>query len=200
MSFEPDLNWYSKISAEKGIPTRCPYASVHRCPRYYQTLSLLGHAGSTKIEKDTDEKLKRRWEKSDLWPVTLEQETTIFGVGDKQSFIRFCPEVLYDRFGLFAENLHPHGDEINQEALLKLKGPYRADWEYAWSSLTELHYSDCSLYALLMETRERIDHALELDEVVEVKPSFLGFSLNLKVLITRFCVWWLKRIHSRANG
>lgn len=200
MSFEPNLNWYSKISEKRGLPTRCPFASVYRCPRYYQSLSLMGHAGSTSIDDTTDERLKEKWKRSDLWPVTREQETFLRGSGYKQSFAKFCPEVMYDRFKLFAENLHSYADEFDKDTLLNLKEPYCADWEYNWSSLTELHYSDCSMYSLLRESKERFDDALRPDTILEVKPGVFGVSLNVKVLLTRLSVWWLSRVRKANNG
>jgi hypothetical protein len=46
----PNFDWYSKIGKELGLPPRCPYASVDRCPRYFYSRSLMGDAGATKIE------------------------------------------------------------------------------------------------------------------------------------------------------
>lgn len=199
MSFEPDLKWYSNISAGKGIPTHCPFASVHRCPRFYQSLSLMGHAGSTAVDPAKDEQLKARWEHSDLWPITAEQATALMGTPEKQSFVRFCPEVMFERFGLFVKTLHPHSDEFDQECILELKGPYRAGWEYNWSSLTELHYSDCNMYSLL-ESSQRLNDALSTEEILEVRPGAFGINLNLKALLTQFCVWWLKKVRKTASG
>src|SRR6266478_1120232 len=45
MTPQPTLKWYTDISASKSLSPRCPFASVHRCPRYYQSVSLLGEAG-----------------------------------------------------------------------------------------------------------------------------------------------------------
>ena len=50
MTIIPDLLWYIQAGKDKGINGRCPFATVESCPRYYQSLSLLGEAGSTKIE------------------------------------------------------------------------------------------------------------------------------------------------------
>lgn len=194
MPVNPDLNWCSRVSADKGIATRCPFASVYRCPRYYQSLSLMGCAGSTAIDKTTDDRLKAKWERTDLWPVTSEQSTAVMGKPGRYSFLRFCPEVAYDQFRLFAENLLSHGDEIDRANAEQLLGPDSADWEYNWSSLTERHYSDCSLYSLLKESDKRLDDALDLDDIIELKPGVCGISLNVKAMVTRFCIWWLRRL------
>ena len=91
----PNLDWYLSISTRQQLSPRCPYASVYRCPRFFQSLSLLGEAGSTKIDPKEDEKLKEIWEKTDVWPITTEQATSISGPGDEiKHFTHFCPEVI----------------------------------------------------------------------------------------------------------
>jgi hypothetical protein len=61
---DPDPAWYTRLSREKSVRPRCPFASVHRCPRFHQSLSLLGGAGSTKIEPKEDQRLLKRWKGS----------------------------------------------------------------------------------------------------------------------------------------
>src|SRR5258708_4096871 len=64
----PDLKWYEEVTKRKGLKEpRCPFASVEKCPRYYQSLSLLGAAGATAIDKAEDEKLQKKWERHHLW-------------------------------------------------------------------------------------------------------------------------------------
>ena len=53
----PGLQWYLDQSAFKNISPRCQFATVQSCPRFYQSLSLLGNAGSTKIPQKEDKKL-----------------------------------------------------------------------------------------------------------------------------------------------
>ena len=48
----PDFQWYSAESRRLELAPRCPFAAVHGCPRYYQSLSLLGRAGNTAIPKE----------------------------------------------------------------------------------------------------------------------------------------------------
>ena len=43
---QPTLEWYKRKSRDGDVPPRCPFASVQRCPRFYESLSLLGEAGS----------------------------------------------------------------------------------------------------------------------------------------------------------
>src|SRR3990172_6319417 len=120
----PDMAWSAAISANLGGAVGCPFATVEARPRYYQSLSLLGQAGSTKIPEEEDRRLQRKWEKSDLWPRTDEQATGLHKFDDKPKiFSRFCPEVMFDRFGYFASGLATYSDEIDvglaHEQLLK---------------------------------------------------------------------------------
>jgi len=149
----PDLKWYTEISKSKDVLPRCPFASVHGCPRFYQSLSLLGYAGSTKINIKEDQRLKKKWEKSDLWPTTREQETSISGSpGEPHLFANFCPEVAFERFGYFSVLLARYADNIDQGIEYKRLGKERApitDWRWYWSHIKPMHYTECPLYSPL---------------------------------------------------
>ena len=149
----PNLDWYLNISTRKQLSPRCPYASVYRCPRFYQSLSLLGEAGNTKIDLKEDNKLKQTWEKTDVWPVTQEQATSISGPGDENKhFSHFCPEVSFDRFGLFATELHKYADELDLDIAHKELSREEVapdDRRWNWSYVEPMHYTECPLYSLL---------------------------------------------------
>ena len=150
---DPDMDWCLSISRARHVTPRCPFASVERCPRYYQSLSLLGEAGSTKIPPDEDARLSALWEKSDLWPKTDEGATSIWGGGTRTSgFSNFCPEVTYDRFHLFATGLYRYADEIDSDLAherLGREGARRANWRWAWAAITPMHFTECPLYSPL---------------------------------------------------
>lgn len=153
----PDLKWYAAISERRGVPIRCPFATVEACPRYYQSLSLMAGAGSTSIPEAEDARLLKMWKKSDLWPRTDEQATATFGPsGNPSLFSRFCPEVTYDRFGHFASGLSRYGDENDigfaHEALGK-EGAGRGDPRWSWSHCEPQHYTDCPIYSVLIHRK-----------------------------------------------
>ena len=155
----PDMEWSAALSAKRGVAVRCPFATVEACPRYYQSLSLLGQAGSTKIPEEEGRRLQKKWEKSDLWPRTDEQATGLYKFDDKPKvFSRFCPEVMFDRFGYFASGLATYSDEIDvglaHEQLEKERAA-RNDPRWSWSSCEAQHYTECSLYAVLQNRKEQ---------------------------------------------
>lgn len=170
----PDLEWASRLSGELGIPTRCPYANVWRCPRYYQSVSLLAQEKfTTPINPQQDQQLLSHWSSSHLWPETMEKATAISGAGDKRSFTNFCPEVAFDRFGYFAGALFPYHDELDLEAALRthrIRGS--GHWFTTWSHVEALHYSECPLYSLLQA---------DLDIAV-TQPASPGFLRKIAVL------------------
>jgi len=154
----PDFTWYQDISERHGLPPRCPFASVERCPRYYQSLSLLGSAGSTEIDREEDERLKRYWEDSDLWPRTREYETSVSTFrkqngSENQHFSNFCPEVAFNRFGYFSPYFAGYADEIDRDIAHQRLGEARVpgdDWRWYWSSVQSMHYTECLLYSPLV--------------------------------------------------
>ena len=148
----PDFAWYLAESTRIGLKSpRCPFASVHGCPRYYQSVSLLGNAGCTGIKKDLDDDLKARWEKHPLWPATGEQETAISGGNDgPNGYHNFCPEVAYDTFKLFATYLGRHVGEIDRDFAaeqLAKEGASYDDPRWIWCSVIPQHYVEYPLYS-----------------------------------------------------
>lgn len=154
----PDFEWYSRVSSAGSLPPRCPFASVERCPRYWQSLSLLGELGSTKLDAERDEELRRRWEHSEHWPPTAEYATAISGPTDQYGrwkaplLSNFCPETIYDRFGYFASSMSRYADEIdtdNAHMLLRETRAPTSDPRWAWAHVRAMHYSECQYYSVL---------------------------------------------------
>lgn len=151
-NIKPNLPWYLSVSKKMGVSPRCPFATVEACPRFYQSLSLLGRTGSTtEIDSLEDKRLLEKWEKNDLWPKTREQETSISGNG--KFFDKFCPEVSFDRFGYFASFLGKYSDEIDHDLAHDQLGKICADSEdyrWVWSAVTSMHFTECPLYSVLL--------------------------------------------------
>jgi hypothetical protein len=186
----PDLNWYREISERKFLrEPRCPFASVEKCPRFYQSLSLLGTAGSTAIDKSEDERLLKKWETHYLWPKTAEQETAIFSSEERPfMYSRFCPEVLFERFGLFVSELAEYADGVDRDSAqraLDREGAATDSWQRRWPQLTPMHYSDCPIFSTLLHDPGQAEPE---HRIFGWTLSFHGLSIDLKE------AWlWIKR-------
>jgi len=149
----PNREWYSRLSQERGVNFRCPFATVEVCPRYYQSLSLLGEAGSTNIPESEDKRLIKHWKSNDLWPRTDEQATSLFGEpGNPSIYSNFCPEVTFARFGYFATSLTRYADEIDSgfaHEQLARASALSGDPRWSWESCAGQHFTECPNYAVL---------------------------------------------------
>jgi len=146
----PNRDWYAKLSQERSVSFRCPFATVESCPRYYQSLSLLGEAGSTKIPDAEDQRLLKHWKSSDLWPRTAEQATSLHG--HLGNVCKFCPEVTFEQFGYFATALTRYGDEVDLDfahQLLVKDGAPPSHPGFSWQVCAGQHFTECPIYAVL---------------------------------------------------
>ena len=184
MISNPDFNWYAGISKKNGTTPRCPFGTMQRCPRYYQSLSLLGMIGTnTAIDPKLDKRLLRKWKKTHFWPTVAEQETSVLGsTGKPKSYRHFCPEVIYDNFGYFADSLHEFIDETDMDiAFRRLESSKvdKDDWRWHFMSLNTIHFTECYLYSLVQT------HQVQHEDIFEIKPNFHGIGLNLNALCRR---------------
>lgn len=183
----PDMDWYISISRERGVTPRCPFASADRCPRYYESLSLLGRAGSTAIPVEEDQRLKAFWEKTDLWPKTGEEASAIAGGERYTIFSNFCPEVSFERFRLFASSLVDYHDEIDRGFAHQRLGEFSAqpgDWRWRWQHIQPMHFTECSRYSPLLQLPKNTQPSRDKD-VVTLKPTFMGMSLDINEAFRR---------------
>ena len=163
----PDLAWCSERSRLKSLSTRCPFASVDLCPRYYLSVAALGAWNiATQLMPAESSRLETKWKQHPLWPKTAEESPVISGPNGKAHiFTHFCPEVAFNTFGLFATCLASYADELDRDLAhesLGRRDASRDDWHWHWAGVTEMHYSDCPLYAPLLRNNEdptsRIDN------------------------------------------
>jgi len=197
MELEPvlaNIDWYSSVSLQKGILPRCPCANVDRCPRYYESLSLLGSAGiTTAIQPSEEKRLLKKWKKSEHWPKVREHESSIW---NNKDFHNFCPEVAFDVSGLFASELHHYADEIDTHAahaqLVNERVP-ASDWRWQWAHITPLHYSECRLYSQLLSTNAGGTDKVDAKEIIDVKPGVFGITIDIKEITKRVWKWICSR-------
>lgn len=191
MQADPDLNWYTSVSARKNLTPRCPYAAVRRCPRYYQSISLLGGHGITKkLEPKKDRQLLEFWSISDIWPSTREEAVSISSSNNEAKlFSNLCPEVGFEVFGWFASVLSRFADETDRDTTHRamMMGGVGPKWQWSWARISPSHYSECSVYSLLVSAP--IDMNRKADILV-LRPGAFGVSVDLKGLFRKLRDWF----------
>jgi hypothetical protein len=78
--------------------------------------------------------------------------------GNPKHFLTFCPEVMFDRFGVFASTAHDYADESDRDReheRLGRDGAAPTDWRWEWASISRLHYSECPVYSPLLHDSTR---------------------------------------------
>lgn len=157
-----DTSWYNGVSEARSLPLRCPFATVDRCPRYYQSLSLLSKTGVATIEPEEDLRLLEKWKGTEFWPKISEHETSVNHSGERLSQINnFCPEVTHDRYGLFCTDLGTYSDEIDMGIAhnrLSAEGASKNNPNWNWSYAKEGHFSECPLYPVLSYNDSKIQN------------------------------------------
>lgn len=180
----PSIEWYSNESKLKCVVPRCPYANSHKCYKYYSSLYLLGELGiTTRISTEKQKELDEYWKESGMIPLIEDHEPGVTHCEDNKldSVCNFCPEVSYNFYGLFTTYMHRYVDEIDRDvvhARLSREGTSE-EWRWDWMSIRPLHYTECDNYSQLpyIKHSNRTD-----DDLIEMKPGFMGFNINLKVL------------------
>lgn len=149
-----DFAWYSAESRKQKLSPRCPIAHAELCPRYYESLVVLGmeHAGHvpiTQVASERSASLERKW-KPFQSVIAEEGPSTFWAADERASVNHLCPEVSYDIFGYFASDLYHYADGIDRE--LAEKG-YERDgiaeqFDARWESVTPRHYTECREYSI----------------------------------------------------
>lgn len=183
----PDLEWYAAISERKGLPGRCPFAAVGRCPRYFEAVALLSDSAiTTKLAPEVEAAMLAKWQAHDAWPATKETTTSIFG-GDERPhmFSNFCPEVAFDTFKLFATGLIRYSDEIDRaagESTIAADGPTNGkDWRWNWQHVEAQHYAECPVYAKLYEEKSMAQ--INFNAPVSGQVNVAGKSISSPVMM-----------------
>lgn len=144
----PDSSWYRSKSSVVDAPFSCPYANVHKCPRYYASIYMLSEVRMiTSINDDKKVALDTFWADSELLPVISEDDTGISG--KSSSFSNFCPEVSFTYFHYYASYLAKYADEIDKDSGHRVaeRENIRNDWRYEWAHVSACHFLDCSAYS-----------------------------------------------------
>lgn len=181
----PDLAWYLSQSERKRLTGRCPYASIHRCPRHFESTALLSDVGiTTKMPEELHDATLARWRIHELAPATAEVETSISGGENPNCYSNFCPEVAFDTFKLFGSTLIRIGDDIDRQSaertIAEDPAPDGKDWRWSWSYVEPLHFLDCPLYAKLYQ--EKPVSNITFNGPVTGNINVAGHSINAQAM------------------
>ncbi|MCQ8117733.1 hypothetical protein [Methylomonas rosea] len=147
----PDLEWYIAISEVKSLTPRCPYVTIYKCPRYFDSIALISDTGiTTSLDKSIHDKLLLKWKNHELFQPLEEMAASI---SDGKNINNFCPEVSFDIFGVFASSFYRFIDSIDKDSRhkqLDREEVKAEDWRWGWEYLKPIHYSQCFLYSKIM--------------------------------------------------
>jgi 5-methylcytosine-specific restriction endonuclease McrA len=145
----PNLEWYQSESRKQGVPPRCPIAKAELCPRYFETLWLLGEAKlTTQMPPEKKASFEQKWKT--LGSTIAEEGPSLLGDGERtHDLSRICPEVAYELYGYFACNLSEYADELDRELAYKYykSGQYK-HFDSRWQGITPHHYTECREYSI----------------------------------------------------
>jgi hypothetical protein len=139
---------YEQISCESGVAPHCPYLTLKKCPQYFESRAQREALTDQQIAE-----LEEFWNDSDLYPLdgTCAPESS-GGPNLTPNCACFCPEVLGEQFGVYANNLSPHTNDTDREIAEKSLDKVSTlpnDLRHLWRVATPLHYTECPSYALL---------------------------------------------------
>ncbi|SRR6266699_1801527 len=147
-----DFDWYSEESRRHKLPPRCPFASVDLCPKYYESVALLGSAeATTSLQPEDAKRLERKWAN---WLTPLAEQAPS-SLRSERGFVfvsHLCPEIGYDIYGHFASGFHWYPGEMDAELAyerLSKEGIPNTDPRWKWATVFPEHYTECRLYSIL---------------------------------------------------
>ena len=110
----PDIEWCTNLSKKLKLNAiRCPFTLDNICPRYYISRKVLKLTPEGKI-KDLDTYWESKyvlWEKLQENPPTFHDKYPDNEDASDKHYLNFCPEVLYNKFGLFASQIDEYAIE-----------------------------------------------------------------------------------------
>jgi len=148
------LKTRTKSGVLVSAPRRAYQRIVHSrqldtCPLYFISRRTLGELGRTTALPENDvDRLTTKWERHPAWASLPD----VF-----PRFSGFCPEVMLQTFGVSVSSLHEYTDESDRDLAHSTLGRMQADasdWRWAYDYIRELHYSDCPVYAILLQFPE----------------------------------------------
>ena len=172
----PDADWYISTSSNRGVDLYCPYANDIACPCYFESRIVLKQSTSEEqVSGDAFWKRKKISKQKQVLRELLESikpEIITHSPGYSYTYHNLCPEVMAERFGLYASNIeewregepwkHPDGGlisnfidtwEMNQrDDLCEREGLQEDHWMRQYYEVKKLHYTQCEFFKMLLKT------------------------------------------------
>ncbi|MAF15846.1 MAG: hypothetical protein CMG93_07680 [Marinomonas sp.] len=147
----PNKEWYIKESKKAGVPPRCPYAHHRKCPRYWETTSLLKQAGVIAGLSEEEDKNTYTFWKSNMMLAELAEDMVTLNQGQHggvDGMFRACPEVASKFIHLYADTFYKYVDDtdrITGHQIMEQEG-LKNSWRSRWMHLSPKHYLDCEVF------------------------------------------------------
>lgn len=175
----PDRDWYIQKSEEAGVPAKCPYAHHKKCPRNWETTSLLMQAGSIAgLSSEENEAALALWKENMMLPELAEDMTSLNQpqYGGVDGMHRACPEVVSTFSGYYADHFYKYVDDTDraQGERIKEMESLPNSWRSNWMYLHPVHYLDCEVYKEVKAFNEQ-----------NLKSFSESYHKSIKLLLTR---------------
>ncbi|WP_259468998.1 hypothetical protein [Salmonella enterica] len=157
----PDKIWWEKECNNRNASSICPYASSHRCPRYYDSIVLLSRSNMIAgMAPEKEKELNEFWERTNFSSLCDEEvpAVTTKEFGGLSSVSNFCPEVSFKYLSYYADHMHKYVDDIDQDTGRRIaeKDNLENDWKYTWMSVEPKFYLDCDVFESVKKFNEKL--------------------------------------------
>ena len=158
----PNLDWYSTVGDQRGKDRRCPFATVNRCPKYFETLVVLEQQyNSPKIPRAIQKSMVKKWREDELWAVTLADKPKAIEYRDTGNHLEFrslCPEASFEVFELFTSSISYFKSTLDfkvRELQIKdtVYGSMHWHWVWQYFHVEPMHFSDCSMFGKISKEK-----------------------------------------------
>ncbi|MGL4683747.1 MAG: hypothetical protein ACRCV4_12000 [Hafnia alvei] len=157
----PDKNWWEKERNSRNASSVCPYASSHRCPRYYESVVLLSGINMIAgMATEKEKELGEFWKRTNFSSLCDEEVPAITTkeFGGLSSVRNFCPEISFKYLNYYADYMQKYVDEIDHDMGRRIaeEDNLKNDWKHIWMSVNPKFYLDCDVFESVKQFNENL--------------------------------------------